>query len=195
MGPYQIVLVTLGAAGVALFLIFLGMAGGSVGRLGPAWRGSTATLRDQAFAAKVRALLKPAQPPTAQPARPSGVPLRLLALLQREGQLLDFLLEDIQACADHQIGAAVRDIHRQCRRAVQEHLVLEPVLPQQEGEAVDVPAGFDPSAIRLTSNVTGRPPFRGTLRHHGWRVRDIKLAPPPEGQDELVIMPAEVELP
>jgi hypothetical protein len=78
---------------------------------------------------------------------------------------------------------------------LKEHLVLAPVLPQAEGSTVDVPAGFDPSAIRLTGNVTGEPPFRGTLQHHGWRVQEIKLAPLPQGQDDLVLMPAEVELP
>jgi hypothetical protein len=68
------------------------------------------------------------------------------------------------------------------------------VLPQQEGAPVEVPVGFDPSAIRVTGNVTGQPPFRGTLLHHGWRVKELKLTPPPEGQDELVLHPAEVEV-
>jgi hypothetical protein len=132
---------------------------------------------------------KPAGPP-----KPSGAPLRLLALLQREGRLLDFLMEDVQAYNDAQIGAAVRDIHRTCRKALQDHLVLEPILNDAEGSTITVPAGFDPSAVRLTGNVTGQPPFRGALRHHGWRVREVKLAPPPSGQDEFVVQPAEVEL-
>jgi hypothetical protein len=42
--------------------------------------------------------------------------------------------------------------------------------------------------------VTGKPPFAGTLAHRGWRVKQLKLNPPPAGQDEYVIMPAEVEL-
>jgi hypothetical protein len=133
---------------------------------------------------------KPAAPP-----KPSGAPLRLLALLQREGRLLDFLMEDVQGYNDAQIGSAVRDIHRTCRKALQEHLVLEPVIKDAEGSEVTVPAGFDPSAVRLTGNVTGQPPFRGKLNHHGWRVQEIKLAPPPSGQDEFVVQPAEVELP
>ncbi len=138
----------------------------------------------------------PAEPekPTGPP-KPSGVPLRLLALLQREGRLLDFLMEDVQGYADAQIGSAVRDIHRTCRKALQDHLVLEPVINDAEGSEVTVPAGFDPSAVRLTGNVTGQPPFRGALRHHGWRVREMKLAAPPSGQDDFVIQPAEVELP
>ena len=52
-------------------------------------------------------------------------------------------------------------------------------------------AGFDPSAIRLTGNVAGEPPFRGNLLHHGWRVREIKLSRPPEGQDQFIVQPAE----
>jgi hypothetical protein len=154
------------------------------------WR----TLRDPDFAARIEPLLTPSQA-TAGPAKPSGAPLRLLTLLQREGRLLDFLLEDIQSYSDDQVAAAVRDIHRQCQAALREHLDLQPVLPQEEGASIEVTSGFDPSAIRLTGNVTGLPPFRGALRHHGWRVRDIKLAPPPEGQDEFIVMPAEVELP
>jgi hypothetical protein len=138
----------------------------------------------------------PVEPPKpAAPPKPSGAPLRLLALLQREGRLLDFLMEDVEAYNDAQIGSAVRDIHRTCRKALQDHLTLEPVLADAEGAEVTVPTGFDPSAVRLTGNVTGQPPFRGALRHHGWRVRGMKLAEPPIGADEFVVQPAEVELP
>jgi hypothetical protein len=148
--------------------------------------------RDPDFEQKVRAILVPPPPPP--PPKPSGAPLWLLTLMQREGRLLDFLLEDIQGYSNDQIGAAVRDIHRSCQKALREHLDLEPVLPGQEGTPAEVAPGFDPSAVRLTGNVTGQPPFRGTLLHHGWRVKALKLAKPPEGQDEFVVQPAEVEL-
>jgi hypothetical protein len=174
-------------------IVVIVAAGGDFGKLGLAWRAMRRAVRDPDFGTKLATMLEPAA--AQAPARPSGVPLRLLALLQREGRLLDFLMEDIQSYPDAQIGAAVRDIHRQCQAALKEHLELQPVLDKPEGSSVDVSAGFDPSAIRLVGNVTGQPPFRGTLQHHGWRVKDIKLTPPPEGQDELVLMPAEVELP
>jgi hypothetical protein len=146
---------------------------------------------DPEFAQKLHDFLHPPPPP---PPKPSGEPLRLLALLQREGRLLDFLLEDIQGYGNEQIGAAVRDIHRNCQKAVRDHLELAPILPGEEGATVEVKPGFDPSAIRLTGNVTGQPPFRGALLHHGWRVQEVKLARPAEGQDEFVVHPAEVEL-
>ncbi len=188
-----VVLTIIGVIVVRWIVVFI-LAGGDMARIGLAIRSSWRVLRDPAFAAQVRPLLSP-PPKDDKPPRPSGAPLRLLALLQREGRLVDFLLEEIQSYPDNQIGAAVRDIHRQCSATLKEHLVLEPVLSQGEGDPVEVPAGFDPSAIQLTGNVTGEPPFRGTLRHHGWRVKDLKLAPPPAGQDEFVLQPAEVELP
>jgi hypothetical protein len=144
-------------------------------------------------AAKGRAA--PVAPPKpAEPPKPSGEPLRLLALLQRDGRLLDFLMEDIQAYGDAQVGAGVRQIHADCRKVLQDHLALEPVLKEPEGSSVTVPVGFDPSAIRLTGNVTGQPPFTGALRHPGWRVRELRLTPPPAGQDPFVVQPAVVEL-
>jgi hypothetical protein len=161
-------------------------------RLEPAFLAFRRIMRSPDLATKINELLNPPPP---KPPKPSGEPIRFLALLQREGRLVDFLLEEIQAYGDAQIGAAVRDIHRKCHIALKEHLVLEPVLPDKEGNTVKVNAGFDPSAIRLTGNVTGSPPFSGTLQHHGWRAKEIKLAPLPEGQDEMVVMPAEVELP
>jgi uncharacterized protein DUF2760 len=186
------VLYTLAAVGV-LWVLYVLLTAGSFGRYFAARRLASRWLSDAKFAERVNALAAPAKP--APPPKPSGEPLRLLTLLQREGRLLDFLLEDVQAYSNEQIGAAVRDIHRNCHKAINDHLTLEPVLPQSEGATVDVAAGFDPSAIRLTGNVTGDPPFKGTLQHHGWRVKELKLAKPPEGQDEFVIHPAEVELP
>ena len=193
--PVGAALLTLAGVVLLVLLVLLLGSGGNLGRIGLAFRTMGRALGDSAFAEKVEPLLAPPTPKEAVPPKPSGAPLRLLALLQREGRLLDFLLEEIQAYPDAQIGAAVRDIHRQCQHALQEHLVLEPVLSDSEGATVEVRPGFDPSAIRLTGNVTGEPPFRGTLQHHGWRVKELKLAAPPEGQDEFVLQPAEVELP
>ena len=114
--------------------------------------------------------------------------------MQREGRLIDFLLENVDGADNETLGAGVRSIHQSCQKVLKEHLVLEPVLKGEERSVVEVPAGFDPSAIRLTGNVTGQPPFKGTLEHHGWRVAKIKINKPPEGQDAFVVQAAEVEL-
>ena len=150
---------------------------------------------DPSLAAKIDALLGPAAPqPTPPKAKPSGESLRLLALLQGEARLLDFLLEDISGYADGQVGQAVRDIHRKAQTALKQHLELEPVIASTEGQLVTVQAGFDPSAIRVLGNVGGQPPYMGELQHAGWRVRELKLPPAPAGQDLFVLQPAEVQV-
>ncbi len=118
----------------------------------------------------------------------------LLALLQREGRLVDFLREDISAYPDAQVGAAVRAIHASCRNVLDEHLALEPVRTEDEGARVLVENNFDPSAVRLTGNVSGKPPFRGVLRHRGWRTRRVDLPADALGQDPTIVAPAEVEI-
>src|SRR5205814_4905446 len=106
---------------------------------------------------------------------PTGWDLRILAVLQRDGRLVDFLQEDIDPYSDAQIGAAVRDIHRGCRKSLHDYLTIEPIIDAAEEQGVTVPADFDPAAIRLVGNVNGSPPFQGTLKHHGWRVRSVHL--------------------
>jgi hypothetical protein len=194
MDPFfQGVLTTLGIL-VALKLLYLLVVGkGSFARFGLAWSAFNKVMGDAEVAEKVKPLLTPPDPSKA--AKLSGVPLRLLALLQRESRLLDFLLEDISAAQDVQVGAGVRELHRKAQEVLKDRLVLEPVINKEEDTTVDVPPGFDPSAVRLTGNVSGQPPFKGTLKHRGWRVKDYRLPAPPEGQDELVVYPAEVEIP
>lgn len=119
----------------------------------------------------------------------------LLSLFQREGRLLDFLQEDIDAFQDAQVGAAARSVHAGCRKILQERIRLIPIREEAEGTSVTVEEGFDPSALRLSGRVTGDPPFRGLLRHHGWRVSQLDLPRRPDGHDRSVVQVAEVEIP
>ena len=139
----------------------------------------------------------PAREPTAPPpppAEPAGAEaLGLLGLLQQEGRFVDFVTEDLAPYPDEQIGAAVRGIHEGCRKVLDERVAFEPVLPAAEGEMVTIEAGFDPAAIRLTGNVGGGPPFRGVLRHAGWRVTRASF-PARRARDPHLIAPAEVEI-
>ena len=120
--------------------------------------------------------------------------LALLALLQREGRLIDFLREDLDDYEDEDIGASVRDIHRGCRKVLEDHLQMEPVMPGEEDEDVTVPKGFDPGEVRLVGDIEGEPPFKGVMRHHGWRVTSAKLPKLTDGVDRHVLAPAEVEI-
>ena len=121
--------------------------------------------------------------------------LSLLGLLQTEGRLIDFLEENIDEYSDSQVGAAVRTIHADCRKALHERMQIERVYDADDGASVEVAAGCDPAAVRLTGNVHGQPPFRGTLQHAGWRAVDVRLPEPKAGVDHSVLAPAEVEIP
>lgn len=138
--------------------------------------------------------VRPVETPPPAPAEPpEHAALRLLAVLQEEGRLIDFLQEDIAPYSDQQVGAATRGIHETCAKALRSCITLEPVLPGREDDAVTVPAGFDPSAVRLVGNVQGAPPFRGTLRHAGWRATRVVI-PERKGLDPRIVAPAEVEI-
>jgi hypothetical protein len=136
--------------------------------------------------------LEKKSPPLAQHHRDGA--LALLALLQREGRFVDFVRDSVDGATDGDIGAAAREVHRGCRKVLDQHLSFEPVMPGEEEAKVSVPKGFDPAEVRLIGEAKGEPPFRGTLRHHGWRVVDAKLPVLAEGIDRTVIAPAEVEL-
>jgi hypothetical protein len=140
-----------------------------------------------------RVIEKPAPKASSAASHREGA-LALLALLQREGRFVDFISEQIDGADDADIGAAVRAVHRGCKKVFDQILSLEPVMPGEEETKVSVPKGFDPAEIRLIGEAKGEAPYKGTLRHHGWRAVETKLPSLAEGVDRTVIAPAEVEL-
>lgn len=188
-----------GVTAVFLSVMMLARAGGIARASWGLTVGGRAS-QDPTFAAKVDELMGGASAPIAAPKpsptvsqKPSGEPLRLLALLQTEARLVDFLMEDISGAADAQVGQAVRKIHDDARKVLTQYIVLEEIYPAS-AETVTVQKGFDPSAVRVVGNVTGEPPFTGRLEHPGWKVLEIKLPSQAQGQNPFVIQPAEVEL-
>jgi hypothetical protein len=136
-----------------------------------------------------------AKPEPSAPEKVHASGLLLLSALQREGRLLDFLQQDVASFSDEQVGAAARVVHSGCRKVLQQYFDIEAVAKEAEGSEVGVPPGFDPQRWRLTGNVAGQPPFRGTLRHHGWVTRAIRMPVISETLDPRIVAPAEVELP
>jgi hypothetical protein len=134
-----------------------------------------------------------AQRPLLREVEPNAA-LHLLGLLQQEGRFIDFLQEDVAAYSDAEVGAATRIVHEGCKKALHQHFTLEAVRSEPEGTRVTLSQGFDASAVRLTGNVVGQPPFTGNLAHKGWRVTEVRLPKVAAGHDLSVIAPAEVEL-
>lgn len=143
----------------------------------------------------------PARKPAAAPADTAAETLQrerlylhLFSLLQREGRLMDFLAEDIEEYSDENIGAAVRSIHETCRKIVDKYIVPQSILAEEEESEITIPPGFDPNAVKLTGNVTGDPPFKGILRHKGWKAGRIDMPTLSGDLDPSIIAPAEVEI-
>lgn len=138
---------------------------------------------------------KPEKPEKRPPEPPrTDAALQLLALFQREGRFVDFLEEDVSGFADADIGAAARVVHTGCRKALHDHVRLEPIRTEDEGAKVTLEEGFDAALVKLTGNVSGKGPFAGTLRHKGWRAASVTLPTAVEGHDPRILAQAEVEL-
>ncbi|MGN6650492.1 DUF2760 domain-containing protein [Trinickia sp.] len=135
----------------------------------------------------------PAPAPTLKEASPEAA-LQLLGLLQRDARFIDFVEEDIANYSDADIGAAARLVHDGCRATLREHFTIQPVRDEAEGSRVAIAEGFDATAIRLTGNVVGKPPFNGSITHRGWRVADVRLPKLTQSHNASVLAPAEVEL-
>lgn len=145
----------------------------------------------------VKALPPPPPPPAPKltPEQQHAAALFLLQLFQREGRFLDFLQEDITGFGDADVGAAARLVHEGCKKVITQYVPITPVVTQGEGAAMDVPAGFDANRFRLTGNVAGQGPWKGSLKHHGWVATKVELPDVPTTVDVKVLAPAEVELP
>lgn len=140
--------------------------------------------------------VKAAPPPKPAPVVPevktSDGALQLLSILQRDARLIDFLMEDISAYSDDQVGAAVRSLHEQSRAALSRYVTLRPVIDGVEGTATRIESK-DPNVVKLLGNVPADGKIKeGVLRHKGWRVEKVDL--PKIGGNVSVVAPAEIEI-
>ena len=136
---------------------------------------------------------KPAQAAPPPAARPADGALQLLGILQRDSRLVDFLMEDVSGYSDDQVGAAVRELHDQCRDALARYVTLQPVIDGVEGTFAKAPSA-DPNVVKFVGNVPAKPPAGGTLRHKGWKAARIDLPALSPKQDATVVAPAEIEV-
>ena len=122
--------------------------------------------------------------------------VNFLAILQERGRFVDFLMDDITAYSDPQVGAAGRVLHEGCKAVLIEHFGIRPMREEGEGSKITIPTGYAPDDYRLVGKITGEAPFKGTLVHHGWRVEWVKLPRLLRASADRLpaIAPAEVEL-
>ena len=145
-----------------------------------------------------------AVPHVPEEAKPAPVPkpparsdaITLLATLQREARALDFFKEPIADYSDAQIGAAVRDVHRQTGDVLERMFALRPLLDDSEGSTIQVPDSADANRFKLTGNVVpNAKDVSGELMHHGWKATKCEIAKwTGHADDSKVVAAAEIEV-
>lgn len=118
--------------------------------------------------------------------------LKILSMLQQQGRLIDFLKEDISSFSDEEVGACVRKIHADCAKLLEETVTIRSVVEENESQAIEISAHYDPAKIKLVGNV-GKAPFKGIVVHKGWKAHKLSL-PKSEGSAGDILYAAEVEI-
>jgi len=148
---------------------------------------------------------EPAKKPVEEASKPAAVETKgsaeqevitLLARMQEKGRFIDFLMEDISDHDDKAVGTVARLVYQGCKEVVEEHFTIKSVESSEEGDKITVPKGYDANLYRLTGNLSGEAPFKGTLVHKGWKVTSAKLPKViSNDSDELpALAPAQVEI-
>lgn len=146
--------------------------------------------------APVAEAVRPAPPPPLPANQAEAEIVSFLGLLQAKGRLVDFLMDNINAYNDAQVGAAARVVHAGCKSVLDEHFRIVPLRTEAEQSKVEVPADYAADEYRLLGKIAGQPPFTGALVHHGWKTDFVKLPTILRGSPDRLpaIAPAEVEL-
>lgn len=173
-----------------------------------------AVLRSRELAQRIHELLtkksletpppptEPAEKPSAEKAPPPreappgrSEALTLLAALQREARFVDFIMEPLNQYSDAQIGAAVRDIHRDCARVIERIFGLRPIVSEPEGTPMELSPGYDAARFRVVGHTGQSGVVRARVVHRGWEATRCEL-PVWSGSAaaSLVIAPAELEV-
>lgn len=136
---------------------------------------------------------EPTEPASKKPQRSDAI--SLLAALQRESRLLDIVQESLDDYTDEQVGGAARDVLRDAGKVIDRIFAIRPLTEAEEGSELETPKDVDPGRYRLTGNVSGEGPFRGSVAHHGWEASQCEI-PSWSGSEASanVIAPLELEI-
>ena len=118
--------------------------------------------------------------------------LTLLSTLQREARFLDLVHESLDGFEDAQIGAAAREVLKDCRKAMDRMFAIQPLAESDEGAEVEIRTTASPNQQRLIGKSSGG---RGTVTHRGWQAKRCEL-PTWSGSkaDAMLLAPIEIEV-
>lgn len=131
---------------------------------------------------------------TEKKTKPALDHLRLLSMMQHSARFIDFIKEDISAYSDQEVGAVVRDIHKNCAKLLEDVVAIKPLNKDEEGSVITVPMHYDSQEISLIGNVRGEAPYKGVLRHPGWKASKLSLPECSVDVRKEILQPAEVEV-
>jgi hypothetical protein len=136
----------------------------------------------------------PAMPPVQASKTGRSEAITLLATLQREARFVDLVQESLTEYSDAQVGAAARDVLRDCRTVLDRFFDLHPVVDQPEGTPVEIEVDQSTGRYRMTGADSTGLSNQGSLVHHGWEARQCQL-PMWSGSEDLalLVVPAELE--
>lgn len=135
----------------------------------------------------------PVKPIIAQQPKRSEA-LALLSALQREARFLDLVHEPLETFDDAQIGAAARQVIRDCRSALDRMFGIEPLSSDEEGTRCSLPAELSAIRYRIVGKAT-HSPTSGIVSHRGWKAARCQLPTWTGSQDEgSILAPIEVEV-
>jgi hypothetical protein len=125
--------------------------------------------------------------------------IQLLAMLQQESRIVDFLMEDITPYSDEQVGQVMRSVHENCRKVLDRVMTLTPIVDGVENTATNIAAQGLSNKQKQRIKLLGKVPpdgkaETGILRHRGWQVEKVNLPSLAPGDRASVIAPAEIEV-
>lgn len=118
--------------------------------------------------------------------------LTLLSTLQREARFVDLVQESLESFEDAQIGAAAREVLRDCRKTLDRMFAIAPVADDEEGASYGLKPAPSPALVRLVGKSEGDV---GTIVHRGWKVTRCEV-PKWTGsrKDAWILAPIEVDV-
>ncbi len=148
---------------------------------------------DSTAPAKLEQRHKPETKPESKPSTPTrSDALTLLNTLQREARLLDLVYEPLDQFQDAQIGAAAREVLKDCRKTLGRMFDIKPLAEQEEGEVCNVPPTASPNRVRLIGKSAGT---SGTITHRGWQATCCEVPQWNGGRNEAwILSPTEIEV-
>ncbi len=95
--------------------------------------------------------------------------------MQERGRFLDFLMADIHALPDQQVGAVARVVHSGLKSLVDDYFSIQAISTASEGSQIAIPSDEVGRSYRLLQSASDQVPASGILVHKGWQARAIKL--------------------